>query len=311
MIKRKIILDCDPGHDDAVAIMMAAKALNIDLLGITVVKGNQTIEKTTANALNVCQYLDINVPVYQGMSVPMIIESPPTEERIRGESGLDGPCFDKLIKTKEKEHAVEYIIKTLMQSNGDITLVATGPLTNLAMAMRFEPKIIDKIQEIIIMGGSYQLGNVTPAAEFNIFADAEAAYVVFGSGVHVTMMGLDITRKVLCTIAVLERMKKYDNKASKLFVDLMGFFMKTQKAIFGWEGAPLHDPTTIAYLIDPSCIKTKLMNTQIEIRSEQSYGRTNCDFFNLTDKVKNTSVSIDIDVERFWDIVEDCIRLYN
>lgn len=311
MTKRKIILDCDPGHDDAVAIMMAAKHPDLELIGITVVKGNQTLDKTTKNALNVCQFLGIDVPVYQGMGVPMVIESPATEERVHGESGLDGPTFDKLTKQKESKHAIDYLIETLMSSDGDITLVPTGPLTNIAMAMRIEPKIVDKIKEIVLMGGSYQLGNVTPSAEFNIFADAEAAYVVFGSGVKVTMCGLDITRKVLCYPSIVERMAKHSNPAAKLFTDLMGFFIKAQKETYGWEGAPLHDPTTIAYLIDPSVITVKPMHTDIEIRSEQSYARTNCDFFNLTDDVINTDVAIAIDTPKFWDIVEDCIKLYN
>ncbi|HCI4313087.1 TPA: nucleoside hydrolase [Salmonella enterica subsp. enterica serovar Infantis] len=311
MAKTKIILDCDPGHDDAVAIMMAARHPKIDLLGITVVKGNQTLEKTTRNTLNVCQALGLDVPVYQGMGVPMVIASPATEERVHGESGLDGPVFDTLHKKVESKHAVTYLIETLMASDGDITLVPTGPLTNIAMAMRFEPRIISKIKEIVLMGGSYQHGNVTPSAEFNIFADAEAAYVVFESGVKVTMMGLDITRQALCYPSVVERMAKHHNPAGKLFVDLMGFFCKAQKETYGWDGAPLHDPTTVAYLIDPSVITVKAMHTDIEIRSEQSYGRTNCDYFNLTDKVKNTDVAIAIDTAKFWDIVEECIKLYN
>lgn len=311
MAKRKIILDCDPGHDDAVAIMMAAKHPDLELIGITVVKGNQTLDKTTKNALNVCQFLGIDVPVYQGMGVPMVIESPATEERVHGESGLDGPTFDKLTKQKESKHAIDFLIETLMSSDGDITLVPTGPLTNIAMAMRIEPRIVDKIKEIVLMGGSYQLGNVTPSAEFNIFADAEAAYVVFGSGVKVTMCGLDITRKVLCYPSIVERMAKHSNPAAKLFTDLMGFFIKAQKETYGWEGAPLHDPTTIAYLIDPSVITVKPMHTDIEIRSEQSYARTNCDYFNLTDGVINTDVAIAIDTPKFWDIVENCIKLYN
>lgn len=311
MNRRKIILDCDPGHDDAVAIMMAGRHPFIDLLGITVVKGNQTIDKTTKNALHICQYLEILVPVFQGMDRPMVIASPPTEERIHGESGLDGPVFGPLKKEAEELHAVGFLISTLMASKGDITLVATGPLTNIAMAMRIEPRIIPKIEEIILMGGSYQMGNVTPAAEFNIFADAEAAFVVFESGVKVTMCGLDITRKVLCTTDVVKRMSIHTNPASKLFSDLMSFFIESQKRTFGWEGAPLHDPTTIAYLIDPSVLTLKEAHTDIEIRSEQSYGRTNCDIFHLTDKPFNSKIATDIDVDKFWDIVENCIKMYS
>lgn len=306
----RIILDCDPGHDDATAILMAAKHPAIDLLGITTVHGNQTLAKTTRNALNVVQYLGLDVKVYRGLEHPMVIPNRPVEERVHGDSGLDGPVFAELTREIEDKHAVQYIIETLLASDGDITLVPTGPLTNIAMAMRLEPKIIGKIKGVVLMGGSYQLGNVTPAAEFNIWADGEAAHVVFNSGVKVAMMGLDITRKVLVLPHVLERMAKHDNPAGKLFTDMMGFFNLSQKRTFGWEGAPLHDPTTIAYLIDPSVITVKHMRTDIDLGSEASYGRTNCDIFGMSEKEKNSDVAVDVDVEKFWDIVEECIKLY-
>ena len=310
MSKQKIILDCDPGHDDATAILMAGKHPKLDLLGITTVRGNQTLEKITNNALAVCQYLDLDVEVYKGMSVPMVIPGRPVEDRVHGDSGLDGPVFQELTRKASSTHAIQFIIDTLMASDGDIILVPTGPLTNIAMAMRLQPAILDKIQEIVLMGGSFGLGNVTPAAEFNIWADGEAAHVVFNSGVKVKMMGLDVTRKVLCLPSVIERMRKIDNRASRLFVDMMEFFNTGQKATFGWEGAPLHDPTTIAYLIDPSVVKLDNMHTDIDIRSTQSYGRTNCDIFHMSQAPRNSYVAIDIDVDKFWDTVEKCIRLY-
>ncbi len=309
-MKRKIILDCDPGHDDAIAIMLAAKNENIDLLGITVVSGNQTIEKTTRNALNVCEYLGLEVPVYEGCGQPMIRNKPEVASDIHGESGLDGPTFATLTKQKETKHAVQYIIDTLLESNGDITIVTTGPMTNLAMAMRLCPNIIPKIQEIVSMGGAYQHGNVTPAAEFNIFTDADAAHVVFTSGRKIVMVGLDVTRKVLCYPSIIEQMGRHNNCASKLFVDLMTFFSKTQKEVYGWEGGPLHDPVTIAYLIDPIVLTLKEMYTEIDIRSVQSYGRTNCDYFNYLGKKPNSFVAIDIDVEKFWNIIEKGIQAY-
>ena len=309
MEKTKIILDCDPGHDDAVAIMLAANSPRLDLLGITVVAGNQTLENTRRNALRVVQWLGVDVPVYAGCGRPMIREKI-TAGDIHGESGLDGPVFPPLTRTLESEHAVNYIIRTLMASDDDITMVTTGPMTNLAMAMRMEPKIMDKIRRIVLMGGSYTNGNVTPAAEFNIIADADAAYVCFTSGCPITMVGLDVTRKVLCYPAIVERMGKIGNEASRLFVDLMGHFCRTQKEIFGWEGGPLHDPVTIAYLIDPSVLPTKPMNTQIDIRSVQSYGRTNCDHFGYMGMPATADVAIDIDAGRFWDIVEEGLRRY-
>ena len=310
MEKTKIILDCDPGHDDAVAIMLAGKSPAIDLLGITVVAGNQTLEKTVRNALNVTAWLDIDVPVYAGCGQPMIREKMVAGD-IHGESGLDGPVFPPLEKKAEDMHAVDFIIRTLMASDGDITMVTTGPMTNLAMAMRMEPRIVEKIRRIVLMGGSYTNGNVTPAAEFNIIADADAAYVCFTSGRPITMVGLDVTRKVLCYPEIVERMAKVGNKASQLFVDLMGHFCKTQKEIFGWAGGPLHDPVTVACLIDPSVLNTKPMNAQVDIRSTSSYGRTNCDYFGYMQLPATADVAIDIDVEKFWDMVEQGLRNYD
>ena len=309
-MNRKIILDCDPGHDDAVAIMLAAGSPALDLLGITVVAGNQTLDKTVINALRVCQHLAIHVPVYRGCGQPMVREKQVIAGEIHGASGLDGPVFAPLQRHAEEKHAVLYLIDTLMASPGDITVVTTGPLTNLAMAMRLEPAILPKIDQIVLMGGAYQLGNTTPAAEFNIYADAEAAHVVFTSGRPITMVGLDVTRKVLCLPRVMARMQQVGSKASRLFVDIMTFFNASQKTIFGWEGAPLHDPVTIAYLIDPSVLKLREMFTQVDIRSEQSYGRTNCDFFNKSGREPNSRVAIDIDISRFWDIIEAGLRAF-
>jgi len=307
MKKRKIILDCDPGHDDAVAIIMAGQHPDIDLLGITVVAGNQTLEKTVKNALSICQHLDLDVPVYAGMSRPMVRDQI-TAGAHHGESGLDGPVFEPLTRKAEPTHAVKFIIDTLINSDGSITLVPTGPLSNVAMAMCLEPKIIPKIREIVLMGGAYQLGNVTPAAEFNIFADAEAAHIVFSSGAPLVMMGLDITNQAQCTDEIVKRMEKIGNKASKLFAEMMGFFIETQQRLLGFSGGPLHDPTCVAWLIDPSCIELKEMYTEVEIRSDKSYGRTLCDYFGVTENKPNSRVAVEIDQSKFWDIVEECLR---
>ena len=310
MERTKIILDCDPGHDDAVAIMLAANHPALELLGITVVAGNQTLENTQRNARKVLQWIGKDVPVYAGCGQPMVRDKVIAGD-IHGETGLDGPIFPPLTKELEKEHAVQFLIRTLMASEGEITVVTTGPMTNLAMALRLEPGIAEKIRRIVLMGGSYTNGNVTPAAEFNILADAEAAHVCFTAGRPITMVGLDVTRKVLCTPQVLERMEKIHNPASELFVALMGHFCRTQKEIFGWEGGPLHDPVTIASLIDPELLITKPMNTRIELRSTDSYGRTNCDYFGYLHLPPTADVAIDIDVERFWDLVEAGLRSYS
>ena len=310
MEKTKIILDCDPGHDDAVAIMLAARCPSIELLGITVVAGNQTLENTQRNARSVLQWIGEDVPVYAGCPGPLVREKL-TAGDIHGSTGLDGPVFPPLTKELEKEHAVQFLIRTLMGSDGDITVVTTGPMTNLALAIRLEPGIVQKIRRILLMGGSYTNGNVTPAAEFNILADAEAASICFGCGRPVTMVGLDVTRKVLCYPEIVDRMREIGNPASELFVALMGHFCRTQKEIFGWEGGPLHDPVTIASLIDPKLLTLKPMHVEIDLRSTQSYGRTNCDFFGYQHLPSTAEVAVDIDVKRFWDIVEQGLRRYS
>lgn len=310
MHREKIILDCDPGHDDAVAIMLAGKSECIDLIGITVVAGNQTLDNTLRNTLNICQYLNIDVPVYAGCSGPLVRKKVIAGD-IHGNTGLDGPVFEKLEKKAEIGHAVNFIIKTLKESKEKITIVTTGPMTNIALALKLAPEILENIKKFIFMGGSYQNGNVTPAAEFNIFADAEAAHIILNTKKPIYMIGLDVSRKVLCTPDIVERMSKINNNASRLFKDLMGHFCKTQKEIFGWNGGPLHDPLTIAYLIKPEIFKMLNVHGEIELRSKSSYGRTNCDIFNYQKKKKNMYVATDIDVEEFWNIIEDMISKYS
>ena len=310
MERRKIILDCDPGHDDAIALMMSAKHPSLELLGVTIVAGNQTLEKTLVNGLNVCQKLGLSVPVYAGMKRPIMRQQIVAAD-IHGESGLDGPVFDPLTKKPEPEHAVSYLIRTLMASEGDITLVAVGPLSNVAVAMRMEPGIVSKIREIVLMGGAYGTGNVTPSAEFNIYADPEAARVVFTSGVPIVMMGLDLTNQTVCTADVIERMRNTGNRAGALFADIMSFTLKTQAEVYGLAGGPVHDATCIGYLIDPGCITTKDMYVEIDVNEGPCYGRTVCDELGITGKTPNAKVGTKIDTPRFWDRVEECIRRYD
>lgn len=310
MAVQKILYDCDPGHDDAVALMLAAGSPELELLGITIVAGNQTLDNTGRNACHVLQWLGREeVPVYTGCERPMVRDRV-TAGDIHGETGLDGPVFPPLRKRPEPEHAVRFLVRTLMNSQEDITVVTSGPMTNLAMALRMEPAAAEKIRRIVLMGGSYTNGNVTPAAEFNILADPEAAHVCFTAGRPVTMIGLDVTRKVLCYPEIVERMARADTCASRLFVDLMGHFCRTQKEVFGWEGGPLHDPVTIASLLDPALVVTKPMNVRIDLSHGESYGRTNCDAFGYLGLPATADVAVDIDVPRFWDIIETGLRRY-
>lgn len=309
MEKRKIILDCDPGHDDAITILMAATHPKIDLLGITIVAGNQTLDKTVVNGLNVCQLLGIDANVYAGMPKPLVREQV-VAGNVHGESGLDGPVFGPLHRQAEKTNAVNYIIDTLMASEGDITLVPVGPLTNIAVAMRMEPLIIPKIKEIVLMGGAYGTGNFTPSAEFNIFADPEAAHVVFTSGAPIVMMGLDLTNQTLCTLEIIERMEAAGNVAGKLFGDIMRFTLKSQFECFGLEAGPLHDATCVGYLISPEAFETQEMYVEVDSNRGPCYGRTVCDELNVLEQKANAKVGKKIDTETFWDLVEACIRKY-
>ena len=306
MEKIKMILDCDTGHDDAIALMIAAKHPQIDLLGVTVVAGNQTLDKTLPNTLHVCQHLGLDVPVYGGMDRPMVRDQV-TAGDVHGESGLDGPVFEPLVKQAEKKHAVNYLIDTLMASDGDITLVPVGPLTNVAMAMRLEPGIVKKIKRIVLMGGAVGLGNTTPAAEFNIYVDPEAAHVVFTSGVPLVMMGLDLTNTARADMDIIERMEGLGNKAGKLFGDIMRFTFHSQ-ACNGLPSGPVHDVTAVTYLVAPELYTTKDVFAEIELNRGPSYGRTVCDINDRFHKPANVKVGLAIDLPRFWDLVEDTLK---
>ena len=308
--KTKVILDVDTGEDDAVAIMLAGKSPYIDLKAITVVAGNQVLDKTLKNTLNVCSYLGINnVPIAAGMTRPLLRDQI-TGGNIHGETGLGGTHFGEPELNADTRHAVDVLIETLLESDGDITLVPVAPLTNIAMAIRKEPKIIPKINKIVMMGGAFGLGNRTPAAEFNIFADPEAAQIVFSCGRPIVMVGLDLTMQALATDAVMKKIGNLNNKASKLFVDMITFYKSTYKEIMGLDSPAVHDPTTIAYLIDPSVIKTIPMYVEVDTNASSCYGRTLCDKFGNNNKKPNVEVAVELDFDKFWNTVYDVIKLY-
>lgn len=306
--RTKIILDCDPGHDDAVAILLAGLSDKIDLLGITVAAGNQTIAKTAQNALNVARFIGLDVPIAIGCQDPMVVPRVICSQ-VHGESGLDGFTFPTYKKDFDHRHACQFIIDTVM-NNDDVVIVTCGPMTNLAIAMKLEPKIVKRIKGVVLMGGSTENGNTSPAAEFNIMCDAEAAYVVFTSGIPIKMIGLNVTRKVLVTEEVIERFAKINNKISDMFVKLMRVFNENQRKTFGIKAAPLHDPVTIVSLIDENVVKFVKMNVEIDINHGSSYGRTNCDVFDYLKKDKNVEVAMDVDVDRYWDILFDVMNKY-
>lgn len=306
---RNIILDCDPGHDDAIAILLAGQKKYFNLLGITTVSGNQTIEKTTKNAINLVNFLKIDVPVAMGATEPLVREKQICSE-IHGESGLDGYDFPKYDFQLSELSGAELIVD-LTSKHENVTIIATGPITNVALALKLRPEIKKHIDEIIFMGGSVDHGNVSPAAEFNVLCDPEATHIVMESGLPIKMVGLNVTRKVLCSKEVVERMSRINNKTSDLFVKLMNVFNANQARVFNnFIGGPLHDPVTIASLIDDKLVKWQEMNVTIDLSHGSSYGRTNCDISDYLKLPHNCKVAMDIDVNKFWDIVEEGIKSY-
>lgn len=307
--RQKIILDCDPGHDDAIAIMLAGSAKNIEILGICVEAGNQTLEKTGRNTLNLVQYLGLNVPVALGSGKPLKRE-PMTCAAIHGETGLDGFPFSPLKVQYSQQNAVE-LMKELLAKNDQVTLVPTGPLTNIAELLIKYPEVKNHIKSIVLMGGSMGHGNVSPAAEFNILCDPEAADIVFKSGLDVYMLGLDVTRQALVLPKVMRKMSTIKNKAGKLFIDLMKVFNENQKKIFGHTGAPLHDPATIISLINPNVFTFQKMNVVIDTSGGPSYGRTNCDRYDYLKQPHNAYVATDINVKLYWTEVKKGLKAYS
>jgi inosine-uridine nucleoside N-ribohydrolase len=309
--KKKVILDVDPGHDDAVAILLAAKSEKLDLRGITVVAGNQTLPKTLKNTINVCSYAGLkDIPVYAGMAKPLIRNQVVAED-IHGDSGLDGPEFPATDMRPQEKHAVDFIIEEVLSSEDKITLIPTGPLTNIALALIREPEIKNNIAEIVLMGGAYTLGNVTPAAEFNIYVDPEAAKVVFESGLPITMVGLDLTHQAKAYPDIVERIKGLNNKVSDLVVELLKFFGKSYHEVFDFPAPPLHDVCAVARVIDDQVFTTKRMRVDIEVDSKLNYGRTVCDYYGVTKLEPNAEVAIELDQDRFWNLLIDALAKYN
>lgn len=308
---KDMILDVDPGHDDAVAILLAAMAEELNLKGITVVAGNQILEKTVQNTVNVCSYASItDVPIYAGMDQPLVKEQVIAQD-IHGDSGLDGPKFPEPIIEPEQKHAVDYIIEEGLAADGDLTLVPTGPLTNIAMALKKEPKIKENIKEIVLMGGAYGLGNETASAEFNIYVDPEAARIVFESGLPITMVGLDLTHQAKAYPNIVERIKGLNNSVGNLVVELLEFFGHSYHNVFNFDAPPLHDVCAVAKLIDDKVFTTKHMRVDVEVNSKLTYGRTVCDFYHKSDKPANADVAIELDQDRFWDILISNLAKYN
>ena len=308
-VRRPVVLDCDPGHDDALAILLAASAPALELVAITTVAGNQSLDKTTLNARRVCSVAGIEgVPVAAGCDRPLVRERIAAPE-IHGESGLDGPAFEAPTVPLDPRHGVDVIIEA-SQTHPGVVLVATGPLTNVATALSRDPDLGKRLERMVLMGGAIGLGNVTPAAEFNIGADAEAARAVFESGIPITMVPLETTHRALATDDVITRIAALDFPLARICVELLGFFADTYRRVFGFEAPAVHDPCAVAWLLDPTIVPTKPMRVDIETRAEFSYGRTVCDVYGITGREPNAEVGVGLDEGRFWDLMIGAIASY-
>ena len=285
-----ILLDCDPGHDDAIALLLALASPELELLGVTTVAGNQTVEKTTANAIRVLELAGSEVPVAAGAGRPLVRE-PYVAAYVHGETGLDGPDLPPARRAPAEQHAVDFLAERI----DGATLVATGPLTNVALLLAREQ---GSPERIVLMGGAIAEGNVTPAAEFNIWADPEAAARVFSSGVDVTMVGLDVTHQALLTDEHAERLRE-NGPVGSVVADLLDFYSVFHKQVYDFEGSPIHDAVAVAQVIRPDLLELRELNVEIDRESELCRGRTVVDAWKRTGREPNARVAVGIDAGGF------------
>jgi inosine-uridine nucleoside N-ribohydrolase len=296
-----IILDCDPGHDDAIALLLALASPELELVGVTTVCGNQTIEKTTANALRLLEFAGRgDIPVHRGADRPLLRELS-VAAHVHGESGLDGPDLPAASGTAQPGHAVDFLAQQIRARDGRITLIPTGPLTNIALLLALHPDA--RPERIVLMGGSIGEGNRTPAAEFNIWADPEAAKRVFASGLDTTMIGLDVTHQALITDAHTERMRAA-GRTGRLVAELMDFYSRFHRHMYpDLAGSPMHDPVAVAHVLQPGLVEAKRARIDVDCGWEQGRGRTNVDWRGRAGEEPNASVGVGIDAEAFAELV--------
>lgn len=314
-MSKKIILDCDPGHDDAVAIMLAAASKEIEILGITCVGGNVGLDNTLDNALKVCTLIErTDIKIYSGARKPIHYDLF-TAEYVHGKTGLDKKGEPLSVKPDYKiqqQNAIDFIIETCHSATEQIYLCPTGPLTNIAVSLQKDPSIKEKIKEIIFMGGAAMcLGNTTPSAEFNIYVDPHAANIVLNSGVKLVMFGLDVTHKVNVNDIIINDIKNNQNKSSILFADLMNFYSKTHRRVFDIDESPLHDPCVIGYLINENLFDGKFVNVLVEEDSYLTRGQTVTDWMRVTNRKPNCHVMATADHKIFFSILKNELKKLN
>lgn len=301
-----IILDCDPGHDDAIALLLALASPELELLGVTTVSGNQTLEKTTRNALRVLDFVGRgDVPVSAGADRPLV-RPHFVAEYVHGETGLDGPDLPDPTAAPTGVHAIEFIAERLRGEDRPLTLVPTGPLTNVALLLALHPGLADRIERVVLMGGAIAEGNVTPAAEFNIWADPEAARRVFESGLAVTMVGLDVTHKALMTRAYADRLRE-SGRVGTMVAELYDFYSIFHRETYGTEDSPIHDAVAVAHVIRPGLVETLERHVAVDCSWELCRGRTVVDLWRRTGQSANADVAVDVDAGAFFELLLDRI----
>ena len=291
----KLVLDCDPGHDDAIALLLALASPEVELLGVTTVHGNQTLDKTTDNALRVLELVGrSDVPVAAGADRPLVRDLH-VAAHVHGESGLDGPELPAAGARALEQHAVDFLLEHVTP---EVVLVPVGPLTNVALALDrgLRP------ERIVLMGGAIAEGNMTPAAEFNIWADPEAAQRVFHAGVPVTMIGLDVTHQALLTPAWAERFRAA-GRVGTFVAELVEFFKRYHARTYGWDGAPIHDALALAHAFRPGLLRTEHVNVEVELESELCRGRTVVDRWHRTERDPNADVAVEVDGDAFLELL--------
>lgn len=302
MLKQKIIIDCDPGHDDAIALILASYSDTLDLIGVTTTSGNQTIEKTSLNASNLLNYFSKDISIGIGASKPISRDIRICPE-VHGESGLDGFVFPTSKHNYDSRPGYIYLID-LIKANPGVIIVTTGPMTNLALALTHDPSIKSNISQIVLMGGSTGAGNITKEAEFNILVDPEAADICFKSGLPMKMLGLNVTRKILVNDLVMREASKIKTRGGELFIKLMEVFNKNQREFFGLEAGPLHDPATIISLINQKAFKFEKMDVRIDTSNTEYLGKTWCS----PNPNSNILVATEVNLEEYWSEIYKHLR---
>nr|CAD6603401.1 nucleoside hydrolase [Rhizobium sp. TCK] len=306
--RRKIIIDTDPGQDDAAALMLAfASPDELDVLGLCAVAGNVPLSLTSRNVRIVCELCgQSNLPVFEGAMHP-ILRKQVTAEHVHGRTGLDGAELPEPTMAVRSQHAVDFIVETVMREPaGSVTLCTLGPLTNVALALQMEPAIAGRVRELVMMGGGFfEGGNITPAAEFNIYVDPEAAAAVFASGIPIVMMPLDVTHQLLTRKDRVARLAALGTRPAQVLVDWLAFFERFDEKKYGSDGGPLHDPTVIAYLLKPELFSGRHCNVEIETQSELTVGMTVVDWWRVSGRKPNAMVMRHVDADGFFDLLTE------